>query len=77
MRYETLKINNKTNMLYKTREQTEALQKIRPEMICEISSTGFHMFEVFQFRKENQLLAICTRCLMQKNVHVDKKHTSD
>jgi len=63
----------KTTMAYKTRQESERIKKVHPEHACDVSSTGCHFYEIFQFRKANQLVAICTRCLAKTYVTIDTK----
>jgi len=43
------------------------LQEGRPDLKCEYSASGFHMFAIFQI-EEHQYLALCERCLKQMRI---------
>lgn len=57
-----------------TREskQTIDLMKQYPDLACPVSSTGFHIYEIFPLNNENRAVAICARCLDLKSIPIDK-----
>lgn len=49
-------------MPFKSKKEIADLRETYPQHMCEITLTGFHMYEIFQADSYNYI-AVCSRCL--------------